>query len=179
MDQLQQYKMSNLISPCPSCGNTACSVHYRYIHDKGESFIYRCPDCHLEFMRPLALTEVSDRKMESVDDAEMFNNALLRTLHEKLIIAPEITKVRKILGKNDFTMLDVGCGTGWISRIWADSGAQVTGLEPSPPRAEIARQRGLRILSCYAEELDSDERFDLIVIRHVVEHLEDPVAILR
>jgi len=117
--------------------------------------------------------------MESVGDAEMFNSNILRSLHERLIIRPEIIKVRKFLGRNDFSMLDIGCGTGWISQIWADTGVRVTGLEPSHPRAEIARQRGLRVLSCYAEELNTNECFDLIVIRHVVEHLEYPAKILR
>lgn len=179
MRQLENYKTSDNPSLCPSCGNTTGFIYYRYTHDTDESFIYRCSHCTLEFLRPLVLTEADERKMESVDDAEMFNSTLLRTLHERLIICPEITKVRKLLGRNDFSMLDIGCGTGWISRIWADTGARVTGLEPSHPRAEIARQRGLRVLSCYAEELDIDENFDLIVIRHVVEHLEDPVKILR
>lgn len=117
--------------------------------------------------------------MESLEDAEMFNSSLLRTLHERLIIQPEISKVRSLLGKNDFSMLDVGCGTGWISRIWADSGAHVTGLEPSATRANIARERGLRVLSCYVEEFDVDVHFDLIVIRHVVEHIENPQTILK
>ena len=117
--------------------------------------------------------------MESVGDAEMFNSPLLRTLHERLIIRPEIAQAKKHLRTTDFSMLDIGCGTGWISRIWADAGARVTGLEPSHPRAEIARQRGLRILSCYAEELDTRETFDLIVIRHVIEHLGSPADILR
>lgn len=118
--------------------------------------------------------------MNSVDDAEMFNSLLLRRLHESLIIRPEIRKVRRLLGCNDFSMLDVGCGTGWISKIWADSGASaVTGLEPSAERAILARQRGIRVLPCFAEELTSEEYFDLIVIRHVAEHLEDPAAILK
>jgi 2-polyprenyl-3-methyl-5-hydroxy-6-metoxy-1,4-benzoquinol methylase len=179
MGQLIQYETSGTPSPCPGCGTAASSIRYRYTHGTSESFIYRCTQCSLEFLRPLVLTEMTERKMESVDDAEMFNSALLRTLHERLIIRPEIRMVKKLLGRNDFSMLDIGCGTGWISRIWADAGARVTGLEPSPQRAEIARQRGLRVLSCFVEELDTNERFDLIVIRHVVEHLEDPAKILR
>jgi SAM-dependent methyltransferase len=116
--------------------------------------------------------------MESIDDAELFNSSLFQRLHEKLIIGPEISQITKLRGRSDFTMLDIGCGTGWISRIWADAGARVTGLEPSRPRATVARARGIRVLSCYAEELDDSETYDLIVIRHVLEHLEDPRAIL-
>jgi SAM-dependent methyltransferase len=163
---------------CPSCKKMTKFAWYRYQHVSGDSFIYRCPACSLEFMRPLPLSEIKQRQMDSVDDAEMFNSQLLRTLHERLIIWPEIRKVRSMLGRNDFSMLDIGCGTGWISRIWAGSGVRVTGLEPSQTRAAIARERGLRVLSCYVEEMSSDEKFDLIVIRHVIEHLGEPAAIL-
>ena len=164
---------------CPTCCIPTNTVHYRYQHSSGESFIFRCPACTLEFLRPLPLAEITERQMDSVDDAELFHSNLLRTLHHRLIIGPEIRKVRTLLGKRDFSMLDIGCGTGWISRIWADAGAMVTGLEPSETRAAIARQRGLRVLSCYVEDLSVEETFDLIVIRHVIEHLENPAAILR
>lgn len=164
---------------CHCCGLVTNNSTYRYHYSDFETFIYRCNSCTFEFMRPLPLADVTNRKMESIDDAEMFNSSLLKKLHERLIIQPEIRRARDILGRKDFSMLDVGCGTGWISKIWADSGALVTGLEPSETRAEIARKRSLRVLSCYAEELATDEHFDLIVIRHVIEHLEKPADILR
>lgn len=164
---------------CPCCGLTIASVNYRYRYADGEAFVYRCDRCGFEFLRPLVLTEFTERRMESVEDAEMFHSSFLKSLHECFIIRPEIQKVRSLLGKSDFSMLDVGCVTGRISRIWADSGARVTGLEPSEARAAIAKEHGLRVLPSYVEELDTDERYDLIAIRHGVEHLEDPATILR
>ncbi len=179
MSALEKYELNGNLSCCPCCYTRTETTSFRYIHDSGEFFIYRCKTCSLEFLRPLPLAEINERQMDSVDDAEMFNSKLLRTLHERLIIGPEIKRVRSMLGRNDFNMLDIGCGTGWISRIWAESGARVTGLEPSQTRAAIARERGIRVLSCYAEEMDLDEKFDLIVIRHVIEHLENPADILK
>jgi 2-polyprenyl-3-methyl-5-hydroxy-6-metoxy-1,4-benzoquinol methylase/predicted RNA-binding Zn-ribbon protein involved in translation (DUF1610 family) len=176
MSALEKHKSIGSPSTCPGCSNTTRTIIYRYTQDDAQSFIYRCPHCALEFLSPLVLRELKDRTMDSTDE---FSSSLLRRLHEYLIIRPEIARAKKLLGRNDFSMLDIGCGSGWISRIWADAGARVTGLEPSALRAEIARKRGLRILSCYAEELDSDEHFDLIVIRHVIEHVENPDKILR
>jgi 2-polyprenyl-3-methyl-5-hydroxy-6-metoxy-1,4-benzoquinol methylase len=164
---------------CDSCGTSVTDVNYRYATGDQSSYIYRCKTCDLEFMRPLALARIDERQMDSIDDAELFHSDIFQTLHRKLIITREISRVQKLLGRIDFSMLDVGCGTGWISRIWADTGARVTGLEPSVARAAVARKRGIRVLSCYAEELDDNERYDLIVIRHVLEHLECPKTILR
>ena len=159
---------------CPCCDATDTVATYSY----GNSLIYCCQSCDFEFLRPLPLTEVSQRQMDSIADAELFS-PMLRALHERLIVWPEIRKVRKLLGRNNFKMLDIGCGTGWISKIWTDSGACVTGLEPSQTRGEIARKRGIRVLPCYVEDIDSSEYFDLIVIRHVLEHLENPRDILK
>jgi SAM-dependent methyltransferase len=66
-------------------------------------------------------------------------------------------------------MLDVGCGTCWISALWVQRGARVTGLEPSKARAALARKRGLRVINSYIEN----------IVRHVLEHLEHPSEILR
>lgn len=164
---------------CPSCGNSTGSSRYRYQYDACEALVYNCLSCSFEFLRPLPLAQIEDRQMDTVNDAELFHSAIFKFLHKKLIIYPEISRVQKLLGRTNFSMLDVGCGTGWISQVWADAGALVTGLEPSVARATVARERGIRVLSCYAEDLDDTERYDLIVIRHVLEHLEDPKAILH
>jgi SAM-dependent methyltransferase len=43
------------------------------------------------------------------------------------------------------TMLDVGCGTGFHLPLWAESAAQVTGVEPHPPLVSLARRRTKRL----------------------------------
>ncbi|MEV4896937.1 class I SAM-dependent methyltransferase, partial [Nonomuraea sp. NPDC055795] len=41
-------------------------------------------------------------------------------------------------------VLDVGCGTGYLTRIVAPIAAEVTGVDPSPPMVEHARSRAPR-----------------------------------
>lgn len=91
---------------CPSCNNTVRNYNYRVDYDAGESFIYRCPLCDLLFLYPLMLSEISRRPMESVDDANMFNNSVLRKLHERFIIQREIKTVNSLLDRNNFSLLD-------------------------------------------------------------------------
>ena len=131
------------------------------------------------FARPVLIPELTKRQMDSIHDAELFNNPFLKKLHEKFIIKKEIRHVRKIISRREFSLLDIGCGTGWTSDIWKREGAQVTGLEPSEVRGRIAHERyGLRIIPRYIEDLVITERFDVIVMRHIVEHLADPVSVL-
>ncbi|MFA4828036.1 MAG: class I SAM-dependent methyltransferase [Thermodesulfovibrionales bacterium] len=118
--------------------------------------------------------------MDSVDDAELFNNPFLKKLHEHLIIKREIRHVRKIFSMKEFSLLDIGCGTGWTSSVWEKEGAEVVGLEPSGARGKIAKERyGLRIIQAYLEDLEDSEKFDVIVIRHVLEHFAEPFEILK
>lgn len=164
---------------CPSCDAEVRTVRYRYMQDDKESWIYRCAHCSLMFARPIFIHDISHRQMDSVDDAELFNNSFLKKLHEHLIIKREIRHVRKIFSRKEFSLLDIGCGTGWTSSVWKKEGAQVTGLEPSAVRGKIAEERyGLRIISSYIEELVNTEHFDVIVMRHVLEHLENPLSVL-
>jgi len=79
-------------------------------------------------------------------------------------------------------VLDVGCGTGSVSRIIADTrDAQIIGIEPDSCRAAAARARGLEV----HEELFTPaivqrlEPFDVIVFADVLEHVADPGNFLQ
>ena len=79
-------------------------------------------------------------------------------------------------------VLDVGCGTGSVSRIIADTRrAQIIGIEPDSCRAAAARARGLEV----HEQLFTDailqelEAFDVIVFADVLEHVADPSSFLQ
>jgi 2-polyprenyl-3-methyl-5-hydroxy-6-metoxy-1,4-benzoquinol methylase len=117
--------------------------------------------------------------MDSLDDAEMYGSQIMKTLHKKIYIMKEIRFVQKagLAGRN---LLDVGCGAGWISNIWAQNGFQVTGLEPSLSRCNFAREKyGLNVVNEYVENTDFDQCFDVSILRHVIEHFQDPGAVLR
>jgi ubiquinone/menaquinone biosynthesis C-methylase UbiE len=43
------------------------------------------------------------------------------------------------------TVLDVGCGTGFHLPLWAESAAQVVGVEPHPPLVSLAKRRTKRL----------------------------------
>lgn len=82
------------------------------------------------------------------------------------------------------TVLDAGCGSGHGLAYLADEipGVRLFGIEASPEcRAILAGEVGAEVID---HDLDGGwserfaGRFDLIVMRHVVEHLLDPVASL-
>lgn len=164
---------------CPSCEAKTDRVHYLYKDKIAEYPILKCQACSLLFMRPVITENLDDRKMDSVQDAELFGSSLLKRLHEKLIINREVRMARKIRGNGTLNLLDIGCGTGWITDIWRQHGFKVTGLEPSEKRSMIAREKyGIPVVNGFIEDFDPKEKYDVIILRHLVEHLEDPYRML-
>jgi 2-polyprenyl-3-methyl-5-hydroxy-6-metoxy-1,4-benzoquinol methylase len=165
---------------CYSCDTKVNVAHYEYVQDDKISRIYRCSACGLMFAKPMLLDDISSRQLDSIGDGELFHNALMKKLHENLIINREIRSVKKFLGRDTFTALDIGCGTGWISSLWKHAGADVVGLEPSIARSSYAREHyGIKVISSYLEGLPSGDTYDVVIMRHVLEHLPDPFAALE
>jgi hypothetical protein len=78
-------------------------------------------------------------------------------------------------------LLDVGCGHGLLLAEARERGYEVEGLELSAHAARHARDRlGLTVRELALEDADmEDERYDVVVMADVLEHLGDPVAALR
>src|SRR5438067_3635941 len=69
-------------------------------------------------------------------------------------------------------VLDVGCGTGSLSKIIASiCGAEIVGVEPDERRASAARQRGLNVHAAFLNEslLAKLGTFQVVVFADVLE----------
>jgi SAM-dependent methyltransferase len=75
--------------------------------------------------------------------------------------------------------LDVGCGRGDLARGLLARGWQVDGIEPSQRASELAAARGVRMLGATLSAASLQPQYDLVVLRHSLEHLPDPVADLQ
>jgi SAM-dependent methyltransferase len=81
------------------------------------------------------------------------------------------------------TVLETGCSTGFLSKLIAANGARVVGIEIDKEAAEMAKQNCRRVVSCNLNSLEwvceVGERFDLVTYGDVLEHLTNPVEVLR
>jgi 2-polyprenyl-3-methyl-5-hydroxy-6-metoxy-1,4-benzoquinol methylase len=78
------------------------------------------------------------------------------------------------------TLLDYGCGNGVFLALAQGLGLEAVGLEVDPAARQQAKDAGLNV-AANLDALGGDHeraRFDRIVLRHVLEHLPEPVAIL-
>jgi SAM-dependent methyltransferase len=74
-------------------------------------------------------------------------------------------------------LLDLGCGTGWL----ADHFEHYTGIDGSEDAVAEAQRRGRNVSHA---DLDQplrleDASFDAVVMKDVLEHVGDPVALVR
>jgi len=78
-------------------------------------------------------------------------------------------------------VLDVGGGSGDISARLVASvpGARATVVDIDSQSIEVARARGLDGFAGRIEDFDTEERFDLVLLLNLIEHVADPAAVLR
>jgi len=78
-------------------------------------------------------------------------------------------------------LLDVGCGNCQFLALMQSEGWQVEGQELDPVAAERAlKTYGMRIRVGRLEDIGyPDDSFDAVVMSHVIEHVSDPIAILK
>lgn len=81
-------------------------------------------------------------------------------------------------------VLDLGCGTGSLSLLAAEQGHRVTGVDASPAmvgraRAKLAGRDAAFLVGDAAAPPVGEQRFDVVLVRHVLWALPDPGRALR
>lgn len=73
-----------------------------------------------------------------------------------------------LAGDTPKDILDLGCGTGWLTRSYARAGHRVVGVDPAEAMLNVARRAspsdGVKWVRASAEGFRSDQRFDLIIM---------------
>jgi SAM-dependent methyltransferase len=81
------------------------------------------------------------------------------------------------------SFMELGLGHGFTTNIFSKYFSQHLVLEGSPAVIANFKKRypdcSCKIVETYFEEFKSDEKFDVIVMGFILEHVDDPVQILR
>jgi SAM-dependent methyltransferase len=94
------------------------------------------------------------------------------------------TRLRSWLPTRAGDVLDLGCGTGSLSLLAAEQGHRVTGVDRSPAmvnlaRAKLAGRDAVFLVGDATAPPVGEERFDVVLVRHVLWALPDPGRALR
>jgi 2-polyprenyl-3-methyl-5-hydroxy-6-metoxy-1,4-benzoquinol methylase len=82
------------------------------------------------------------------------------------------------------SVLEVGCSTGYITKVLVERGCDVVGIELDPDAAKVAEQWAERVVVGNIEDDEvwnyvKDESFDVVLLGDVLEHLAQPLLSLR
>jgi 2-polyprenyl-3-methyl-5-hydroxy-6-metoxy-1,4-benzoquinol methylase/predicted nuclease with TOPRIM domain len=104
---------------------------------------------------------------------------------QEIDLASDSTHARVVrLVGTDKHVLELGCSTGYMSRVLRERGCRVVAIEVDAEAARRAKPFCERIVVGDIERLDlahflGKTRFDVVVAADFLEHLKDPLVLLR
>lgn len=161
---------------CPLCDRKQLRARYQVDSVK----VFQCVSCKLLFLNPYLSSQSMLRAYASTEAMQLTRQCLghyydhwegSQTEKFQQWILDTIGRFR-----SPGSLLDVGCGRGHFLSLARRLGWKVQGLEPAQEHAEYGkRKEGLEIVSAPMEEADFEaQRFDVISLWDVIEHVHDP-----
>ena len=168
------------MEPCFLCGASAVNPLWRW---KGEHYLSSIGRLDLNVGFSMCKECGLARQDPPLPDG------IVKRLYTELNLEAEFTDfderytwLCRALGRepDPGVLLDVGCSEGKQAQVYLSRSWQAVGIETSPDAAERAASRGIKVLQSPVEDVElEDERFDLIVFFHLLEHLTAPRAFLQ
>lgn len=168
---------------CPACAGADLRLG-RVIERRGERWPHwLCQTCGHLFLESALSAEAANVRFyeqEALVDRER-REAIDRPSFERYWqhrlrwLRTFVDQVPRQLGA--ITLLDIGAGNGDFLSFVVQAGIAGKGIELSPALAHIARDKGLDVRVLTPGELAaSGERFEVITMYAVIEHLETPAV---
>lgn len=171
-------------SDCGLCGESKWTL-VTQLRGFGENFqVVRCQGCELIRTNPRPSPEWKEH---------FYNpdyNGYAESLGRDFVYAPDLTRrvgYRRLL---DFlrpeappsaSLLDVGCAAGLFVKEAVDHGFDAFGCDYSEEAVAYSKEHlGVRTFRSPAEAIDApDNRYDVVTLLQVFEHLPDPMRVLH
>ncbi len=135
--------------------------------------------------------------MDALKDRQVINNSFYDSLHDKWYTAQDhaIAVLRAetreklkwalplLQKENVHSVLDVGCGAGFVANFLAQNNFQVTGIDFSQPSLDIAKKMDstgtVRYIQADAYHLPFENNsFEAVIVFDFLEHVTSPQAIV-
>lgn len=174
--------MYEKINECPVCGSDNIKNH-KIVYDhtvSHESFvIMQCNNCQFEFTNPRPDIVNIEKFYQSEDYISHTNkgNSLINIIYKlvrKYSTGNKVKLIESISQKKKGKILDYGTGTGYFLAAIKDKDWKVTGLEPDKKARKLAeKQCGTKIAERIDEIIALNQKYDIITLWHVLEHIHD------
>jgi SAM-dependent methyltransferase len=161
---------------CKFCGGSITN------HLKADGFnIKKCNNCEIAFTTPppaLPDYEALDFHSGHIAEATQSLKVLAALpLEWQNLILTQVSLLKTNLAPGA-KVLEIGCGEGLLLEEIRKTGLAVKGIEPSKEASKRAMQRNIEVTEGYFSKAAFAEKFDAVVLSHVLEHVEDPGKII-
>lgn len=178
--------MNDRIKKCISCDGI--NLKY-YTENKTLKLpIYICQDCQLhttgtsQKQLELVLKNFYEEEFWDVNRDFGLNDSHTDaySIGRKRLFSSQLKYIKNFL-KKDFNILEIGSGHGEALIEFEKLNFKVTGIEPDLKNVTHLKKllKKSKIIQSNIEDFNIDEKFDLIWMSHVFEHLPDPISFLK
>lgn len=124
---------------------------------------YKGVDKWVRWVSLVMISLVSKRLKVSVKAAMMSLDFMMGEVFIKM----RLREMRRVVGKDKFSLLDLGCGDGKLVKMANEMGIKAIGID---------KKHGQSIEKF---EVPNFEKYEVISMYHVIEHIKEPVKVLK
>jgi 2-polyprenyl-3-methyl-5-hydroxy-6-metoxy-1,4-benzoquinol methylase len=143
--------------------------------------LLQCEGCGLVVDKVLWRPAANEQLNESFfgDSCQIVRSFWVRWF-EKLNNRRTLKRIRGVLGSRKGNLLEIGIGSGSFLEYARSQGFSPLGCDLSPALCrQIQHTTGIEIHCGTLESLPSQKSFDVVVMNHVLEHVPEPIALLK
>lgn len=163
---------------CYYCGNGEFVSEF---YDRYNFRYVRCSTCGMVYANPRLKKDIAHNLYSQDDYAESYKIKLLPALdyRRNVLGINKYKQVLNLFGRDKGRVLDIGCGLGELLSIFKENNWETLGIEFNPFASNFAKENfGINVVNRSIYDFDEKDKFDVIMMWGVMEHLHNPLSIL-
>jgi 2-polyprenyl-3-methyl-5-hydroxy-6-metoxy-1,4-benzoquinol methylase len=155
---------------CLLCG----SAEYHY----AKHSLLKCKTCGVVLDKKIWDKSANIKQQEQWFECEQFVESFWVRLFQLLNNRRTWRRIKRYLPSNG-KVLEIGVGNGALLCYLKNKKADVEGCDLSKAASNhIMQNYSITMHNCFVGEIPSDRKYDVVVMNHILEHVNDPVSFL-
>jgi 2-polyprenyl-3-methyl-5-hydroxy-6-metoxy-1,4-benzoquinol methylase len=140
--------------------------------------IEKCSNCGAGYTKPC----LSEQELNEFYPSNYLNYQVRRNIAGTYLRQKKRREIKKLLEFKPAgsSLFEIGCGNGETLHLAREFGFEVCGSDlPNEGIVTTKQNFGIDIIPCGVENLTFDKKYDIVVMRHALEHVNNPVSVIH